>query len=347
MNVTHMIGQLLVMGFHGNTVADPGYAQMKHYIHQGLVGGVIFFRYNIDTPETLAEIATGFKLAVQGPDPLLTSIDQEGGLVQRLDPRHGYPRYPKAIEYAALSAEERINVSYEMAQGLARVGVNLNYAPVVDLHDDQSAVIGHYGRAYSRNPEEVARCASDFITGHHKAGVLTCLKHFPGHGLALKDSHKGLVDISSTVHPDELAVYETMMAHHAVDMIMTAHVHNAHVDPVFPATLSEAYVNGLLRQKMGYDGVVITDDLQMGAILQHYPVEKALILALQAGCDLMIISQNAGSAGGVSGFKAHPDMPEKLHAVVEAALQAGEITLDMLQTAYGRVQRLKAKLVKG
>ena len=85
----------------------------------------------------------------------------------------------------------------------------------------------------------------------------------------------------------------------------------------------------------------------MGAILQHYPVEKALILALQAGCDLMIISQNAGSAGGVSGFKAHPDMPEKLHAVVEAALQAGEITLDMLQTAYGRVQRLKAKLVKG
>jgi beta-N-acetylhexosaminidase len=339
-----MIGQMLVMGFHGLSLNDQGCQQIKQDIHQGLVGGVLVFRYNIETPTTLAALTSALKSAVQGPDPLLVSMDQEGGAVQKLDARYGYPAFPRALAYGQLDQAERVRISQQIAQGLRDVGVNLNFAPVVDLHDEQSKIIGHYGRAFSRDPAHVARCAQDFIAGHHEVGVLTCIKHFPGHGLALGDSHHGLVDISATTHPDELSVYERMINKTPVDMIMTGHLWNCNVDEERPATLSSTYINGLLRQQLGYQGVVISDDLHMGAILQKYSLERAVILAIQAGCDLLIVSQNPASAGGVDNFKPDPLLPEKIHQIIRAAIDAGELALSQIEAAYERIKALKGRL---
>ncbi len=344
MNITHMIGQMLVMGFQGNQLESAGYQKIRQDIHQGLIGGTIAFRYNIQTPEIFAQLTADLKQSVQGDDPLLMSIDQEGGAVQRLDQRYGYPTYPRALAYGALEAGQRVEISRTMAQDLVRVGVNLNFAPVVDLHDPASKIIGHYGRAFSRDSAHVTLCARDFIAGHHQEGVLTCLKHFPGHGLAFGDSHAGLVDITHTARPDELEVYKHLIGHTDIDMIMTGHLWNKNVDPDQPVTLSPLYINGLLRGQLGYEGVVISDDLHMGAILQNYPIETAVIKAIQAGCDLLIISQNPGSAVGVKDFKPDPMLPEKLHAVILVAIESGEIGTHHLEKSYERIHKMKNAL---
>ena len=340
-HLTHMLGQMLLMGFHGSTMSDPHCQRLHEDIHQGLVGGVILFRYNIDSPSALKNLTTSLKAAVQGPHRLLVSMDQEGGAVQKLDQRFGYPTFPRALAYGQLSPDKRLEISEHIAQGLKAVGVNLNFAPVVDLHEERSQIIGAYGRAFSRDPAHVAQCAQDFIAGHHRMGVLTCLKHFPGHGLALGDSHKGLVDISQTAHPEELKVYELLINKAPIPMIMTGHLWNSHVDESHPATLSANMLQGVLRQKLGYEGVIISDDLHMGAILQQYPLEKAVVLALRAGCDLLIFSQNPASAQGVDNFKPDPLLPSKIHQILREALATGELTLAHIERAYGRIQALK------
>jgi len=179
--------------------------------------------------------------------------------------------------------------------------------------------------------------ARAFIQGMHEAGVLTALKHFPGHGSSLKDSHAGFTDVTDTADPGkELAPYRALIALGLADSVMTAHVFNRGLDPWDPATLSRYTVNRILRVRFGYDGVVVSDDLLMGAIIQHYGLEEAAVKALEAGVDVLLISQNM--------TEAEPDAAERVVAAVDRALYDGWLSRSRVRAALDHVNALRSRL---
>jgi len=171
----------------------------------------------------------------------------------------------------------------------------------------------------------------------HEAGVLTALKHFPGHGSSLKDSHAGFTDVTDTAVPgQELAPYRALIARGLADSVMTAHVFNRGLDPWDPATLSRYTVNRILRVRFGYDGVVVSDDLLMGAIIQHYGLEEAAVKALGAGVDVLLISQNM--------MRGEPRAAERVVAAVDRALADGWLSRSRVAAALDHVAALRGRI---
>jgi beta-N-acetylhexosaminidase len=209
---------------------------------------------------------------------------------------------------------------------------------VVDVGENPAnPVIVGTGRSFGADPARVTEQARAYLTGAHAAGVLTGLKHFPGHGGSFADSHLGFVDVTDTARPEiELAPYRTLMAEGLVDTVMTAHVFNRRLDERHPATLSRATISGLLRRDLGWNGPVVSDDLRMGAIEQHYGLDEAAVLALDAGVDLLLIADDrlpdGRSAAGVA------------LAAVRGALQSGRLDPARVEAALERVSRLRARL---
>ena len=174
------------------------------------------------------------------------------------------------------------------------LGINQNLAPVVDLNvNPVSPAIGAYERSFGADVDKVTAHARAFIEAHHAHQVLCTLKHFPGHGSAAGDSHNGFVDVTETWSHEELAPYATLIQAGLADAVMTAHVFNRQWDETDPATLSPAVITGLLREELGYSGVVFSDDMQMGAIQQFYTFEEAIRKALEAGVDVIAIANNS------------------------------------------------------
>jgi beta-N-acetylhexosaminidase len=234
---------------------------------------------------------------------------------------------------------ERIDEAFTYAQAaalaatLAAAGINHNLAPVVDLNSNpQNPVIGALGRSFSAAPRVVVAQARAFISAHHAQGVTTTLKHFPGHGSSAADSHLGLVDVSATWQPDELEPYRVLIGEGLADAIMTAHVFNTQLDAVYPATLSPRIITGILREELGYAGVVITDDLNMGAITQAYGFDQAAVLAVQAGADILAYGNN---------LVYDPDVAAKAIGALRGAVARGELTVARIEASYRRVAALK------
>ena len=179
-----------------------------------------------------------------------------------------------------------------IADTLHAAGINLNLAPVVDLDVNPSnPIIGSLGRSFSADPAVVTAQAGAFIAGHRAVGVKTTLKHFPGHGSSTGDTHLGVVDVTNTWSRTELQPFANLIRQRLPDAVLTAHVFNAHLDAEYPATLSGATINLILREQLGWQGVVISDDMQMGAIRKAYGYEDALRLAIEAGVDILTIAQ--------------------------------------------------------
>ena len=227
-----------------------------------------------------------------------------------------------------------------------RVGtvVDLRGDPADPLQQAVSPVIGKLKRAYSNDPATVVRYAETFIQAHHEAGVLTALKHWPGHGLATGDTHLGLVDVTQTAQPIEQWPFQQLIRSGSADAVMTAHLVNRSVDPDWPVTLSQRFIQPLLRARDGFDGVVVTDDLHMGAIqLQHTPRE-AVVRAIRAGNDLLVLSNNPGAATRVPGFQPRYDMGRHVASLVREAIANGELTEADIDTAWRRLARLRERL---
>lgn len=223
-----------------------------------------------------------------------------------------------------------------MAQVLASVGVNLNLAPVVDLNvNPDNPVIGALGRSFSADPAVVTRQALAFIDAMHADGILCTLKHFPGHGSSTADSHLGFVDVTNTWSPTELEPFRNIINAGKSDAIMTAHIFNARLDPDYPATLSHATITGILRNQLGYDGVVLTDDMQMGAIANYYGFEQAIELAINAGADIISIASTTISGGDAGG---------RAFAAIADAVAAGRIPAARIDESSARIQRLKQRI---
>ncbi len=225
-------------------------------------------------------------------------------------------------------------VSSVIAEELCSVGINLNFAPSVDVDiNPECPVIGRFERSFSSDEKMVSRLAEVYIEEHHKKGVLTSLKHFPGHGSSLEDSHYGLTDITDTWHMErELAPYRNIIKSNMCDMVMVSHLFNRNIDPRYPATLSRPTIDSLLRGVLGWQGVVITDDMQMKAIVDHYGFEEAIILAINAGVDLFIIGGNIR--------QERFSVRKRFVEVIKNGIESGSISIERLRQAATRVDQL-------
>lgn len=340
-SVERMAARMLIVGFKGDSITADN--PVVSYLRDVKVGGIILFDVdltgsrklgsrNITGREQLRKL-TGDLRELAGY-PLIITADQEGGLVQRLKPRYGYEAAPSARHLGATGCPDSTYYwSDVMALQLAEAGVNLNLAPEVDIHDDACPVIGDLDRAYSADPDSVTLHASAAIDAFHDRGIKVTLKHFPGHGSSTADSHYGLTDVTNTWKESELRPFKALIDAGKADAIMTAHIFNRNIDADYPATLSKKTIDGLLRRQLGYDGVVITDDLYMQGIIDNYTIDEALALAINAGADMIIVGNNI-----TTGFEA--DRPARLVAIIADAVEAGRIPLDRLIEANRRIARL-------
>jgi len=336
------IGQLLMVGFRGCHPPECDLIARDLRAHQ--LGGVILFdqemadssirRRNIESPAQVKSLVSFLQTQVRLP--LLVAIDQEGGRVNRLKPVYGFP---ESISHEELGRIDQPSTTFLHAEAtaktLADLGLNLNLAPVVDLdaHPDNPIIKGK-GRSFSRDPEAVARHAAEFVRAHRAHGVLTCAKHFPGHGSATGDTHLGLVDVTATWSERELTPFRRLIEAGLCDVIMSAHVFNAKLDPDRPATLSPAVITGLLRERLGFQGVVTSDDMEMKAISSHYGLENSVPAAIEAGIDVLCFGNN---------MHYDPDIAAKAIGILERAVRSGRIPESRIDISHQRVLALKRR----
>jgi len=220
---------------------------------------------------------------------------------------------------------------------LNSLGFNLNFAPVVDINiNKNNPVIGNLERSFSDDPMKVYEHAGSFIDAMHKYEIITAIKHFPGHGSSTEDSHLGLVDITDTYNQEaELFPYKKLIEDGKADIIMTAHIMNTDIDPGNPATLSSKFLQDILRGELNYEGVIVSDDMQMGAIIINFGFEEAIVKAINAGCNLLIFSNN--------GSRYDEDIAQKSFETIKQAVRDGKITEEEINSAYTRIKELKEK----
>ena len=336
------IGQMLLVGFRGAAPADC--SLVVRDIREHHIGGVVLFdqdvadpalgRRNIHSPAQVRELLAF--LQAQSRVPLFTAVDQEGGRVNRLKPDYGFPPSISHEELGRLDDErETHRHAATTADTLRAAGFNLNLAPVVDLDaNPDNPIIRGKRRSFSADPGVVARHAAAFVRAHRERGVLTCEKHFPGHGSARGDTHLGLVDVTATWTERELEPFRTLAAAGLADMIMTAHVFNARLDPDRPATLSSKVVTGILRERLGFDGVVVSDDMEMRAISSRFGLEESVPAAVEAGIDLLCFGNN---------LTYDPDIASRAAAILERAVTSGRIPLSRINASHRRLLALKRR----
>ncbi len=337
-----MIGQMVMVGFRGPAIDESNV--IARDIESGLVGGVVLFDRdlmlkskvrNIESPEQVRKLSGDLQALAQ--IPLLIAVDQEGGRVQRFKEERGFAQTPSARELGRETIEKVLEAGTTVGRTLASVGCNLDFAPVADVDvNPDNPVIGKLGRSFSADPEQVAGDCLAFIDGLVEQGVLPCLKHFPGHGSSTGDSHLGVVDVTDTWSEKELLPYREILAQQSSPMVMTAHIFNARLDPDHPATLSKKTITGLLRNKLGFDGVVVTDDLQMKAIAEQYGLEQAVFLAIDAGADILLFGNN---------LSYDPQIAAKVGSLVREMVEDGRISRKRIEQSFNRIMALK-KLMK-
>ncbi len=327
--------KMLMFGFRGTSLEDA--PEIKNFLDKHPPGGLILFDYdvpsksrprNIISPEQLSQLTQSIKQAASGH--ILIALDQEGGKVARLKERYGFPVFPSAQKTAALGLDSAALIYKQMAAEIHRMGFNVNFAPVVDLNTNPLCpVIGKIERSYAADPDSVAAFAEVFINAMNNNDIRTCLKHFPGHGSSLSDSHLGFTDVTGSWQEDELLPYRKLIKSNAVEAIMTAHVFNKRIDSVYPASLSHVTLTDILRKKLGFKGLIISDDMAMSAIVDHYGLEEAIQMAVNAGVDLLIFSNN--------GKIYDPELPQKALDILVQMVKEGKIPLSRVDDAVQRI----------
>ena len=328
------LGQLLMLGFYGDTTGARSAKALAGHVRAGRAGGAVFLRHNVGSRRGVESLAAMFRDAGGRTVPLL-SIDQEGGKVQRLGTKHGYTDIPEAGRVAARYSPAQARDLYKAAgRELRRSGFNVNLAPAIDLHDPRNPVIGKYERAYGTDPKTVAAYGRAFIEGMGAAGVGCVAKHFPGHGTSRGDSHDGFVDITRTWDEKELVPFRQLAA--VAPMVMGGHlVHQNLTGKSTPVTFSQDLLQGTLRGKLGFQGAVMTDDLDMGAIRNNFSMRDAVVRSVVAGNDIVLMSNSA---------KPDPDFAATALAWLSRAVRDGELSRARVDDAYARVMRIKGRL---
>ena len=317
------IGQTIMVGLAGEEVG----AGERNLFKDHPFGGFIFFRHNLKEPEQMISLFRALWETSGELRPFI-AVDQEGGRVHRLPPP--FTHFPPA---ATLGRTGNADLAYRtglaMARELSAVGITLNFAPVLDVNTNPSnPVIGD--RSLGADPKEVARLGWEIVRGLREGGVIPCVKHFPGHGDTAQDSHLELPVVKKSL--EELKATElppfVHACRHQVEALMTAHVLYPALDANYPATLSRRIVGELLRDELGYDGVVFSDDLEMKAVSENYSVEEAVRLAVLAGIDVLLFGHEIEKASAAFDF---------LCREVERNREIRE----RVEASYRRIQNLK------
>ena len=333
------IGQMLIIGFSGCEINDQ--SPIVKWLREDGLGGVLLFDFdlpancygkNLKNPEQIKSLTRQLNQVANTRLPLYIAIDYEGGAVDRLTRIEGCMATMKACEQANLSDEALYSEAEQMAVTIKNLGFNLNFAPVVDINlMEKEGIIGKLGRSYSSNAKGVIRAARQVTKAFNQNGITAAYKHFPGHGSAIGDTHEGFVDVTDSFQMVELEPYASLLADKRAAMVMTAHVINRQLDPSgLPATLSNTILTGLLRQKIGFEGVIVSDDLQMQAISNHFSIEEALSLTINAGADMLIFANQLASISATEVIDH-----------IESLVKSGTISTARIEQAYQRIVQLK------
>jgi beta-N-acetylhexosaminidase len=329
--VVDKIGQLLIIGIRDKVLTQDE----AEFIIANNIGGVCLFSRNFESPQQLHSLVKSLQsLRHKSRDklPLFIGVDNEGGRVMRL--KAPFTLWPAA---AKLGKVDSTSLAFKFGMGMAAelkaVGINLNFAPCVDVFTNpKNTVIGD--RSLSSDPEIVAKLASALVRGYIKGGVIPCAKHFPGHGNTLLDSHQDLpMEQSDLARLRDVEMVPFKKVFRArLDMVMTSHIKFPNIDPEFPVTLSKKFIQEILRGELRYRNLVVTDDLDMKALAKNYKTEDIPVLALKAGCDILLYCNEFD----------HP--PIALDAISKA-VKDHEITAKQIDESYNRVVSLKKDLL--
>lgn len=340
------IGQMLIMGFNGVELDKDN--PVRSWLSTDGLGGVLLFDVdvknniqgkNLQNRHQITKLNQQLKDCARmtggsvGDLPLFISVDYEGGAVDRFKKIAGCISTINPCQLTMLPENQLTDLLQQMADMIKSLGFTLNFAPVVDLNlNEKEGIIGKLGRSFSSDPAQVIRVARKFVSVFAENGISCCYKHFPGHGSASGDSHEGFVDVTDTFQSKELEPYQSLLAiDESMTMVMTAHVINRQLDPGgMPATLSHPILTGLLREKIGFDGVIISDDLQMHAISQHFSVEESLRLTINAGADMVIFANQLGNISAT-----------EVIDIIEKLVRSGQIPVNRIEQAYQRIVKLK------
>ena len=296
-----LAGSVLMFGFRGGTLNDPETRTDIDELKRLHPRGVILFDHdiagnhprNIHNPKQLAKLIADLRDELG--EGLVIGIDQEGGGVARLREDNGFLPTVSAEDFASMLEMDQVQYSDKQARQLRELGIDLNFAPCVDLAiDPSSPIIAGRGRSFGVDVQEAARCAGVVIAAHERQGVRCCIKHFPGHGSALLDSHMGVTDITRVHQPEELEIFQALVEQYNTRVaVMSGHLVNTAIDPDLPASLSPVHTTGVLRDRLGFEGVVVTDSLDMRAIRDRFGEGRASVLAIEAGADLILDGLNS------------------------------------------------------
>jgi beta-N-acetylhexosaminidase len=337
------IGQMILVGFKGLT-AGEAQATIRS-ISDGNIGAVVLYDVdyetgqprNIQSREQLRSLTAALKAANE--IPVLVAIDGEGGYYHFLKEKYGFaPTTPAA------SLGERNDLAFtraaagSIAAELADVGIDINLAPVLDLLNPADPTARSRGRSFSSDPAVIVAHAREFILAHRERGLLNATKHFPGMGGVLRLYSPGRGEVVETWSSHELDPYRVLIGEGLVDAVMATRATHAELDPDYPGCLSHKIVDGLLRHEMGFDGVVISDALEVHALWQDFGYERAAILAVNAGVDVLLFC-NWSTAVPYNDERA----AETVQVILDAVAR-GEIAESRINEACGRVLALKARL---
>ena len=335
-----MIGEKIILGFRGTEINNS--SKIVKDINELNIGGIILFDYdvpskssprNIINPKQTKKLVEDLKEFAN--HDLFIAVDAEGGYVNRLKAKYGFMQIESAQVMGEDDPEQTFIKALPLGLELDYLGINLNFAPVVDVNiNKDNPVIGGIERSFSEDSVKVYEHASYFIDAMHEFNIVTAIKHFPGHGSSTEDSHLGLVDITDTYNEEkELLPYKKLIEDNKIDIIMTAHVMNRNIDPDNPATLSSIFLKDILRGSLNFEGVIVSDDMQMGAIIDNFGFEEAIIKAINSGIDLLIFSNN--------GQVYDEDIAEKAVEVIKKAIKEGKISEEEISNSYNKIKELK------
>jgi beta-N-acetylhexosaminidase len=336
------IGSMLMFGFNGAKYSDNGVREIIQDIRTYNLAGVILFGYNIISPKQLKALTKLFKGVSAN---LFIAVDQEGGLVQRLNTKKGFTDASSAKNIAENYTPKQAYELYEnMAIMLKNNGINFNFAPCVDIDTiPQCSVIGALERSFGRDPNQVIEYSRQFINAHKKHNIITTLKHFPGHGFAKNDTHRGLTDTTDSANTDlELKPYKNLLSDSLYTTVMTSHIVNRNLDEDGnPATLSKKIITGILKENLGFQGVVITDALEMGAIRNYYSLKDVVHRSIDAGNDILVFARNSASSINSEDDDSWKITPKKIVDIIEHGVLNGTISQSRVEESYLRVMKLK------
>ena len=351
-----MVGQMIMTGFHGDGMGEnpKEFAAIENQIKSGQIGGVILF--DVDLSGLMAKgmsVADAKKqifssniknmnqvkelnkhLQSLSSTKLLIAVDQEGGNVQRLKYEHGFAPTPSAKELGNKNPENTYTIAYDLGTRLGDLGFNIDFAPLLDVDvNPKSPAIGAKDRSFSGDPKIVTQHGKAFARGLEDAKIAYSFKHFPGHGSAGNDTHAGITDITKTYQDYELTPWQDLLKNASpYTMVMVAHVVNNNFDTL-PASLS--YKTIKMVRDMGFNGVIVSDDMDMGAIANEYGTETAVEMAINAGNDILVFGNN---------LTFDKNRGRDVNKMIVKMVKDGKIKKSRIRESYKRIQKLKENI---